>query len=59
MLTTAEVVAMLRECMDAETSCFLSSHEVQQVVERLDALEAAEAELTELRASLETRSPED
>jgi len=59
MLTTAEVVAMLRECMDADSACVLSSQEVRQLVERLDALEAAEAELTELRASLETRSPED
>lgn len=59
MLTTAEVVAMLRECLDADTSCFLSSHEVQQVVARLNELEQIEVECNELLARLETSSPED
>lgn len=54
-----DIVAELRRNAANGWFLLLQPDEVQYVVARLDALEAAEAELTELRASLETRSPED
>lgn len=59
MSATDRLFLVMRLAAEDDLPLTLPAHQLQRVVARLDALESAEAELTELRASLETRSPED
>lgn len=56
---TLALMESLRYSEKSGLGVSLTAAEVGVLVARLNELENAEAELTELRASLETRSPED
>lgn len=59
MLTTDVVLELIRLHRDRQMGVSLSAAALELLVAYINALEVSDAEHTELRASLETRSPED